>query len=218
MSAETLTADDLTDLRCPHCDGLTDDATATDGDDSVRPKVGDPTICAYCTGIGIYTEHSIRRATADEMTEFRTHPEFRQAVALTKLLHMLTRDPAAATVIDLDPDTLPESLQEMLAGAIDKMMLEKQTREIRHFVTPEVANHVLSSYGNEDASMPSVATGALISLIRLCHESDDQMMSNLNDVEDFHGYVLAVALLAEGPDGGMEILEKIAGLRPLEQV
>lgn len=111
---------------------------------------------------------------------------------------------------------LPDGFRAMLSEAMYRIKVSRMAEEIQHWVTQEVANHVLSVYGNEQASMPSLTTGALISLIRLCHEADDQMMSNLNDVEDFHGYVIAVSFLAEQGPSGLEMLEQIAGLRPVK--
>lgn len=232
----------LDNMHCPHCGRLTDDATSVNPNQpDARPGVGDSTICSQCTGVGVYTEDSIRKATDEELSEFATHPVFRRAMMAATFASVLQTGPSQeidieveghegaeephthhATMIpvSLNPDDpalagLPGPLQEIIASALKSIRLTTITDEITRFVTQEVANHVLSSYGNEEASMPSLTTGALISLIRLCHESDDAMMMNLNDVEDFHGYVLAVVMLAEKP-GGIEMLEKLAGLRTRE--
>lgn len=51
--------------RCPYCamgaDGYTGNDTA--------PEPGDRSLCVYCARVGIYTEHGIRRPTAEEEAE-----------------------------------------------------------------------------------------------------------------------------------------------------
>jgi hypothetical protein len=88
--------------------------------------------------------------------------------------------------------------------------------EVKEYVTAEVANNVLAVYGNERATFPSQSVLALISLIRTCCISDDEMLDELNRVPAFHGYVLAIAVLMEGEkieESGRQILEIRAGLR-----
>lgn len=116
-------------------------------------------------------------------------------------------------------ERVPDELAEDLAGLFRGFRVSAAASEIRRYVTPEIAHHILSAYGDERASMPSLSVAGLISLIRTCSISDDGMLDELNRVEDFHGYVLAVMILAEGvpgssePDhGGMRILREIAEL------
>lgn len=241
MSDESLSLDNMT---CPYCDQLMDDATSTSRvHPDELPSVGDSTICAYCAGVGVYTENAIRQATAEELAELGKDPEFRRAMLTVSVAAQL-RDQAGlaveythpghdgddhphahhATMISVVMDDdgnprlqttgLPEDIQIVLTEALHQLKRSQMADELRRWVTPEIANHVLSVYGNEQASMPNLTTGALISLIRLCHEADDQMMLNLNEVEDFHGYVMGVVYLAERGSDGIELLEQIAGLRP----
>jgi hypothetical protein len=72
---------------------------------------------------------------------------------------------------------------------------------------------VLYCYGDLDGTTePSMATAALINLVRVAHISDEHIEMHLNEVEHFHGYVLAVAMLAEKGLEGMHNLRRIAKL------
>ena len=122
-------------------------------------------------------------------------------------------------VVGGDGDMPPEVMEE-LHDLLHRATVQGISRQIRRYVTPEIANHVLSAYGDEEASMPSLAVSALITLIRTCHISDEQMMEVLNEASPvFHGYVLATTLLGEGEDrSGMPVLRKLAGLDPDDDV
>ena len=52
----------------------------------------------------------------------------------------------------------------------------------------------------------------MINLMRVAHISDEHMLMHLNEVEHFHGYVIAIIFLAERGPEGMRMLRKIAGL------
>jgi hypothetical protein len=120
----------------------------------------------------------------------------------------------------LDGPDLPDGMQALIKEAIERQRVDEQAREIKKYVTAEVANYVLSAYGNEQASMPSLSVSALISLIRTCAISDEDMLDDLNQANsEFHGYVLAIMLLAEQSikhenDIGFGILRRIAGIDP----
>lgn len=113
-------------------------------------------------------------------------------------------------------DDMPPEVMEELHDMLHHATVQGISRQIRRYVTPEVANHVLSAYGDEQASMPSLAVSALITLIRTCHISDEGMLEVLNEASPvFHGYVLATTLLGESGDGsGLPVLRKLAGLDP----
>lgn len=127
---------------------------------------------------------------------------------------------------------LPEGLKEIfpnLPERVGRMMrslyVELMTKEIKEWITPEVAHHVLWVYGDERASMPSATVSALIRLIQLAEQMDEEMLFALNEVKQFHGYVLAVHQLqpntAVGEAGvrdGMAILRLIADLRTAEDL
>jgi len=115
---------------------------------------------------------------------------------------------------------LPPELQQMIKDGIEKLRMDEQARDVKRYVTAEVANHVLSAYGDERASMPSLSISALITLIRTCAISDEGLLEELNQSSwQIHGYVVAIMLLAEpsvekGLDGGMGVLRRIAGIDP----
>jgi hypothetical protein len=95
-------------------------------------------------------------------------------------------------------------------------------KEIRTCITPEIANHVLCEYGDDQAVMPGLAAGSLISLIRTCVACDDEMLARFLDSGDdvFKGYVLAIKFLMEHPEPdareeGRKTLRVIAGLDPV---
>jgi hypothetical protein len=236
---------DLTNLTCPHCGRPTDDASVWgEADDEDRPYVGAPTICAYCAGTGIYTENSIRLPTEEEQDKLDANPNFQMALSAAEILTQLhgsglireglleipgheghTHRGVVIAVGEgpevpegaLDVHDLPDRLREAIERAVERSKIDLMAEEIRQYVTPEIAHHVLSAYGDEEATMPSMSVGLLISLIRMCNISDDDMLDTLNHIRDFHGYVLAICTMAEGPAAasgttGMTILRRIAGL------
>lgn len=233
---------DFTDATCPRCGADTGDATSMTGRHE-RPEPGDVSFCSRCGIPQRFTATGLELIPDDELAELRQDRKFARGEILGKLIAAGLHEQASgepleiviehpghdeerphthtvtALPVDIDPEDpeMAEHLHDMIGALLTQMRVKLMGQEIRKWVTPEVAHHVLSSYGNEHASMPSVATGALISLIRLCHQSDDMMLHNLDSVEDFHGYVLAIVMLAEKNDSddeeGMALLEMIAGLR-----
>lgn len=121
---------------------------------------------------------------------------------------------AGGVDVDLSKIVSPQ-LREAIKESLEGLRAELIKQEIKRWITPQIAHEVLSVYGDERATAPSLARGALITLIRTCHISDDAMLAELNDVEEFHGYVLAICMLAEsktGDDSGLGILRGIAEL------
>ena len=65
--------------RCPHCGTVNDGHTAVDGS-SACPQAGDVSICLYCSGVAIFTEHSLRVLDDAEFNEVMADPEMQQAI------------------------------------------------------------------------------------------------------------------------------------------
>ena len=61
-----------------------------------------------------------------------------------------------------------------------------------------------------------MADAAMINLMRVAFISDEHMLMHLNEVEHFHGYVIAIIFLAEKGSPGLHMLRRIAGLVPGE--
>jgi hypothetical protein len=111
----------------------------------------------------------------------------------------------------------PDEVKEMLAKALEDAKLRRLAEEIKEWVTPDVADAVLYCYGDLDGTTePSMADAAMINLMRVAHISDEHMLMHLNEVEHFHGYVIAIKFLAERGPQGLHILRRIAGLVPGE--
>jgi hypothetical protein len=213
-----------TELLCPFCGrhDLLERERALEPDTAV--------ICAYCAEITMTSEEGLRKPTDEEVANLMRDPEFVEVLGLAR---SVTEAVSALRSSEEDEDgppieTLalvlssegvqlangeqaPPELAELAAFALKKFRVENMSRMIRKHVTAEVANHVLSAYGDEDASMPNITTAALISLIRLCVGSDEEMLMSLMDVHDFHGYVLGVTVLAEHAPEGIEMLKMLAG-------
>jgi hypothetical protein len=209
--------------NCPSCGREFGSASpAGDTDQAAVPTPGAVTICDGCGETGVFgADLKIRPATEDELEEFMLQEDFRVArTAARKAARMRGIDGPIAIGITLGPDGeielpdgAPSALKEILGQVFTQMKVRAMGDDIKEHVTAEVANHVLSSYGDERASMPSLACSSLISLIRLCHQSDEHLLSHLNEVQHIHGYVIAVVYLAENPPEGIEMLEMIAGFR-----
>ena len=229
---------DLTGTVCPRCGEATTGYTSLTTPDAV-PDPGDISFCAGCALPVRFLEHGVEPLTNEELAELRTKASFARAELVAKMTAAIGSSgqprPLEMTIdvpghddmpahthtvyafpVDIDPDddsSATEMLDTVLADISTRMLAD----EVRRYVTQEVANHVLSIYGNLDASMPSITISALISLIRLCNEADDDMLYELNRVEEFHGYVIAVTSLAERGEKGIYVLERIAGLREEEK-
>jgi len=221
------------DQRCPYCRHLLRDAQRVDeGDPAEAPAPGAVAICPYCTKTAMFDENvKLRKVTDAELAELQRSRSYLLLRTLVRRnaqergsytpppdgegedLDMLEIPVAFTADGAIDLEQMPTELQEILRPILRQIRITLVGEDIKHNVTAEVANHVLSAYGNEQASMPSVTVGALISLIRLCNESDDYLLDKLNNTEGIHGYVLAVTLLAEFGPEGLEILETVAGLR-----
>lgn len=107
----------------------------------------------------------------------------------------------------------PPELGQYISDALAHMHAHRMAVELNEWVTAEIADQVLWCYGDLDGTTePSLADAALINLIRVCHISDEHILHHLNEVEHFHGYVLAVSLLAEKGPHGMWFLRKLAKL------
>jgi D-ribose pyranose/furanose isomerase RbsD len=107
----------------------------------------------------------------------------------------------------------PPEFAEILSRALEEIHVRRAAMEIKEWVTNEIADQVLYCYGDLDGTTePSMADAALINLMRVAYISDEHMLMHLNDVEHFHGYVLAITMLAEKGPKGMWHLRKIAGL------
>jgi hypothetical protein len=122
----------------------------------------------------------------------------------------ITADGVDVDLSDITTPALRDALGEVLSHVHRQMVKD----EIKRWVTPQIAHEVLSAFGDERATAPSLARLSLITLIRTCHISDDAILTELNSSEDFHGYVLAVCMLAENDNtaSGMAVLRQLAGL------
>lgn len=210
------------ELLCPYCGRH---------DLLERKRVLEPdtaVICAYCAEITMTSQEGpLRKPTEEEVANLMNDPEFVDVFGLAKqVTEMMSTIPkeeggegleTLALVLSnegvqlINGQPAPPELAELAGFALKKFRIESTGRLIREHVTAEIANHVLSAYGDEDASMPNVTTAALISLIRLCITCDEEMLVSLMDVHAFHGYVFAVTLLAEHPPEGIDLLKMLAG-------
>jgi hypothetical protein len=235
-----------TKLPCPHCHQTADELLPVTGDGEWVDGAG--LICGGCMLPSIFEAGALREPTSAELDRLMSDELFRAATKAALLIsivrdvlgpeddeqatsdhpagphvHAMTvsYDPLTGEVSGL-PEGLPPDVIADLTDRITKARTDDMARMIRRYVTAEVANHVLSSYGNEQASMPSVTKAALISLIRLANQADDDMLHALGEVRDFRGYLLAVTMLAEPTEQtegqGMKILEQLAGLRDGSEV
>lgn len=76
--------------HCPYCGKAADGFAGTDA----RPEPGDRAICVYCVKIGIYTEHGIRKPTAEEAAEHDHDPQMLiMRETARKVSHRLRRLP-----------------------------------------------------------------------------------------------------------------------------
>lgn len=116
--------------------------------------------------------------------------------------------------LEVDMSAVPEGLRPFINMAAERVAMEAMRERIEHWVTPQVAHEVLSVYGDQEATQPNLARQSLITLIRTSWVSDEELLSELAGVEAFHGYVLAVSVLArDGEDqSGLDVLRAIAGL------
>lgn len=232
-----------TGVLCPHCQQSSDGQIPVNlPDDDAALTDGSVSICGHCLLPGIFDAGALRQPTDAEVEQLMGSPEFEAAMGAALLVGVLrdalhredddddepgphvhalrvSYDPMTGEVDGL-PEGLPPDVVEELARTLARDRTDRMAKMIRRHVTQEVANHVLSSYGNEDASMPSVTVAALISLIRLCNQADDAMLRELGEVHEFRGYILAVTMLAEPNErkaaeggAGIKILEQLAGLR-----
>src|SRR4051794_29463138 len=219
--------------RCPHCRHvLTDPHDVETSEPEAEPMPGAATVCPFCGEAAVFDDNvRLRKVTEAELQDLEQDPRFQilslVSRRLAKARGTLTADPEGlddtdpehgpfeiplriTAAGDLETGHIPPRLREAIQPLLQDIRTRMVGEDIRDNVTPEIANYVLSAYGNEQASMPSIAVGALISLIRLCKESDDYLLARLDDVEGIHGYVLAVAVLAENPPEGIEALELLA--------
>lgn len=209
------------ETNCPHCGVEIDAAQPAPGEnpDAVL-KGGSVTMCLNCAETGIFDDDlTLRKPTEEELAEFEQDDHYLRLRDLTRQ-KVLERHTHVA-MVELDTDgsitvnghEMPEGIRELVGRLIENLQFQAMAETIRKTVTQEVANHVLAYYGNEQASYPSVSITALISLIKLCDEMDTELMHELAESERIRGYVMAVSLLAEEGAEGIEMLEKIAGLR-----
>lgn len=231
-------------LVCPHCEHEVDGEHTPVNEaaiDHPGKEPGDVTICSGCAGVAIFDDDlMLRKATADEVEGFKDNEDFQSAIKAIELhiaIHKMREggedqitfnSGSMALKVGFDedgnphfPDGVPPRMTEALEHILMHARVDRMAKEVQTHVTQEVANHVLAVYGHETASHPNVTTGALISLIRLCVESDEAMLDELNRLEFVHGYILAVTTFMEPSANqednlGREMLEQIAGLRPWE--
>jgi hypothetical protein len=110
-------------------------------------------------------------------------------------------------------DGAPPELEEYITKALSQMHAHRMATELNEWVTAEIADQVLYCYGDLDGTTePSMADAALINLVRVAYISDEHILHHLNEVEHFHGYVLAISLLAEKGPKGLWYLRKLAKL------
>jgi hypothetical protein len=111
-------------------------------------------------------------------------------------------------VIGTDGEEPPEFVKEMAKALAAQIMSVDPAEHLAEYVTKEIAGEVLWLYDNEDARTlhpewrPTAFKAALMSAIRY---GDLEERKALNDPL-FHGYVLAIVLLAEKPaqeEGGL---------------
>lgn len=115
-----------------------------------------------------------------------------------------------------DAEGLPSALSSVIGEVLRAIAMREMVEDLQEHVTPQVASEVLWCYGDfEGTSEPSLATAALINLIRVASISDEHIMGHLSEIEHFRGYLLAVAMLAEkGGESGLAMLRTIAQLDP----
>ena len=238
------------EITCPHCGKVNTAASEVVGAEEVLDPVAAPSneaisLCSGCYGMSIMHNGVAVKLTTDELEKSREDPSFRRIEALSNLIRHVRKDHSdgepeednetthrlmgLSVVINTstgeiefpdDSADLPEGLKKAIAESVRDLHFRRMREEVQQFVTPEVANHILSVYGDDRASMPSVSKTALISLIRLADEMDEEMLDCLNGVEEFHGYVLAVSVIMKDDEkdgnSGRRILEHIAGLEETE--
>lgn len=214
------------ELTCPECD-TTGDAEyfLWSGEDS--PQEGDDTFCPICGTMLRLIGTKLVAMTDDELEEARKDPAFVHREMMGGLLVAMLRagvdlnrlavDPDTAQVQIIDGDDLPPELREMIEAVVRRVEVDHAAEEYDRYVTAEVANHILWTYGDERASMPSLAVSGAISLIQTCMLTDDVMLHALNHVGMLHGYVLGLGTVRDRPDPeatakGFLLLRRIAGL------
>jgi hypothetical protein len=152
--------------------------------------------------------------TETEVEEEHGHQSGYMVLSLGDLLGTLTE----GAEIEM-PAEMPTRVRNVLSDVIAQIMAREMAQEVKKWVTAEVANAVLWCYGDfEGTSEPSMADAALINFIRVCAISDDHYLSHLNEIADFHGYIIAVKIFAEKDEQGMRFLRGLAGLEGGEEV
>lgn len=226
-------------MRCPKCRL----PIGTFDENSPLPKVGDPTLCPGCGYLAVFEEDHLRPCTDEENAALVRSVAVRKmikAIALRQALGgpvpteglravdfpVVERHEAVVVEAYRDgtvtlnpgelsdlPDALKETIESVLTGLFRNTQ-QQTARMILETITPEIANHVLASYGHEDASWPSLSVSALISLAKQARESDDEMTHHMEQVPYFNGYLLAVDMMADRPKEAAATLRRIADLKP----
>lgn len=225
-------------VRCPHCrHALTRTQRVNGGDPDEPPTPGSVAVCPFCATTSIFDNNlQLRKPTKQQLEELESDQQYRAFRSFVERRARAggTLPPLAEGEEEEDPDfdvieipigpdgeleveDIPARFRNLLQPFLQDVQTRIAVEHIKKHITAEVANHVLSSYGDEEASMPNVAFGALISLIRLCHESDDYLLSVLDATDDLHGYVLGVKM-AETGKSGLEMLRAIGGLLSDEEM
>lgn len=216
-------------VMCPACG-------ASPGRLAADPQPDDATVCTKCGTVAIFTDDGLRPANARESAALDREPRVlrvRAMVVLNKVLaeEMITDGDLRAIGIEFRTDAdglveiisasedLTEEEAEQARQRLQENEIDRRVDDISLNVTAEVANHVLAVHGDEEASWPPMAVSALIHLIKVCRESNDEMLAHIDHCGVFHGYVLAMTMVGmeDGTEvgSGRRMLRKLAGLDPL---
>lgn len=222
-------------MKCPGC-GKENNAFSASGAEGRTPEVGDPSVCLDCGYIAIFEEDHMRPCTKVELEALRERDDVRRLqalIALQKLNGLLTGTMANVHAVGVEfgitrdgrvdmvssSEELPDQVRQLFVERMQEIELDRRTDDVAEHVTPEVANHVLAVHGDEQASWPPMAVSALIHLIKVCRESNDEMLHHIDHCKIFHGYVLAMDMIdrpSNPPEfDGRAMLRVLAELDPM---
>ena len=181
------------EITCPHCGKVNTAASEVVGAEEVLDPVAAPSddaisLCSGCYGMSIMHNGVAVKMTIEELEKSREDPSFRRIEALSNLIRHVRKDHSdgepeednetthrlmgLSVVINTstgeiefpdDSADLPEGLKKAIAESVRDLHFRRMREEVQQFVTPEVANHILSVYGDDRASMPSVKISRALS-------------------------------------------------------